>query len=341
MTRDWCSYYKEALVFSPRDNVWDHCPFMWKPAVENGPPDDLDDDDDDDDGQVECWYTEPDLPATIPDDNPSPLEFLYYRYGFLSIEPTAPPEVTLPFNRSTAHRIVGLEAQDTSEPLEHLNSFISSILQGHLPAGHCDLSPTSPLNEAFPLSSRASIRDTVFRSQFLELFEDYGFELVNSPNDSTLLVVHESLSILQMVRVGTQLQLRAELQYLLHNGSQFTLLYSEIQPSASPHFGVLAFPLRDITWKANADDFRAYMSRLKTFFLERPHVAAAAFSRGGIAWRITREVLGIEGSVDAVLSTHPEHSSPVNTRRGKYWFHQPDEGEWFYLVGGYEMLTGT
>ena len=93
-------------------------------------------------------------------------------------------------------------------------------------------------------------------------------------------------------------------------------------------------------WTANAEDFRAYWSRLKTFFLERPHVAAAAFSCGGIAWRIALEVLGFDGSEDTWFNAHPGQRSSVSTRRGQYWFHNPDEGEWFYLVGGYEILTG-
>ena len=30
----------------------------------------------------------------------------------------------------------------------------------------------------------------------------------------------------------------------------------------------------------------------------------------------------------------------MNTSCGAYWFHEPDEVEWFYLVGGFELLTG-
>ena len=67
---DWEYYFKEALVFSPQDNIWDHCPFKWKPAVEGGAPDDTDSND----GYVdEHWYAEPDLPTTPPDNNPSSL----------------------------------------------------------------------------------------------------------------------------------------------------------------------------------------------------------------------------------------------------------------------------
>lgn len=333
---DWEDYYKQALVFSPQDNTWDHCPFLWKAAVEDGSPDD----DDDDEGRVmERWYTEPDPPATLPDDNPSPLEFLYYRYGFLSTEPTTPPTTVLPFDNSTANRIVGLEARG-GERVEYLNSFISSILATQLPAGHCDLSSDAPSNEVFSPSSKTSIQGTVFWSRFPELLDNMTFTLVSAHNDFRLLVVHESLSVLQMVRAGTQPQLSAQLRHLLHNGSRFTLLYPHARPLDLPRFNILTFPLRGIHWKASTEDYRAYMSRLKTFFLERPYIVAAAFSRGGIAWRIAREVLGIEGSVDAVLNAHPDQGSSLNTSRGSFLFHELDEGEWFYLVGGYELSTG-
>jgi hypothetical protein len=69
-------------------------------------------------------------------------------------------------------------------------------------------------------------------------------------------------------------------------------------------------------------------------------MTAAAFSRGGIAWRIAREVLGMEESINMLLSTYPDESCSVSTSRGKCWAHAPLEGEWFYLVGGYEVLTG-
>ena len=82
------------------------------------------------------------------------------------------------------------------------------------------------------------------------------------------------------------------------------------------------------------------MSRLGTFFSERPYLVAAAFSRGGIAWRIAREVLGIEKSVEAVLKAHPAQKSFVDIGQEAYWCHKISEAEWFYLVGGYEMLTG-
>ena len=332
----WKELHQEALIFDPQQNVWDYCPFAWGPAMVDGP---FCDPDNDEGHIMEHWYTEPDLPKTLPYDNVDPLEFLYWRYRFLTVEPTTDPQSILPFDKSTVYRIVGLGTQISEKPSKYLNSFITSILQRRLPDGHCDLSPTSPSEESF--SGKTSIHDSVFISRFPEISDEAVFAFVNTENPSRLLAVHDPLSILQLVRVRTQLQFRAELQYLVQIGARFTILYATTRDLAPPHFNLLSFPIRDVGWLPNADDFRAYMSRLATLFLERPYVVAAAFSRGGIAWRITREVLGIEGSVDALLNTYPDQRARVRTGRGVYWCHELDEGEWFYLVGGYEVLTGS
>ena len=334
VAQGWEFYYKEALVFNSQANVWDYCPFMWGPAVQGGAPDDADDDDD---FAMEHWYTEPELPPNPPDDNPSPLEYLYNRYGYLSVDPTIPAEVILPFSSATAHRIIGLEVQEGTT-LKHLNSFISSILQGQLPIGHCDLSLQSPPNEGFPSPARALIHSTVFWSHLPELSAEVVF--VFNSNDPRLLVVHDALSVIQLARAGNTLQLATALKYLLHNGSHFTLLHPITQTLNTPKFSIITLPIRNKDWKATLEDYCAYMSRLRTFLLERPHVVVAAFSHGGIAWRIAQEVLGINHSIEAVLGVVPERGSSVDTSRGTYWFHEPDEVEWFYLVGGFELLTG-
>ena len=220
----------------------------------------------------------------------------------------------------------------------YLNSFIGSIMQEQLPMGHCDLSPNSPINKMF--AGKAQIFNTVFGLLFPEISDELVFALINTPNEPLLLAVHEPLSVLQLVRVKTQLQLRDELQFLVQNGSRFTLLYPTTRPLESPRFNMPSFPIHEVGWQPRVEEFQAYMSRLMTFFLERPYVVAAAFSRGGIAWRIVQEVLGSQGLVDQLLNTYPDQRSSVRTSGGTYWCHELDEGEWFYLVGGYEVSTG-
>lgn len=329
----WDGYYREALVYSAPDNVWDHCPFLWKPAVESGCPDDSDDEDQ----LLECWYVEPGRPANLPNINVPSLEFLWQRYGFISIEPTTIPKVILPLDNSTIQRIVGLQAD--SQPVQHLPIFVNCALQGKLPIDNCDLSPTSPPNERFTDAWIVLIRHGVFRSLFPELSERVVFTLTYH-GEPRLLVVHEPLSLLQMVRMGVGSQLTDQLLHLIAHGCRFTLLYPQIQPLNPVQFNILLFPIRPEGWNPDLDDYSAYTSRIKTFLVERPYLVVAALSRGGIAWRLTVEVLGIEGSVERVVNTHPVQDDLVNTSQGVYRFHDVDEGEWFYLVGGYEVLTG-
>lgn len=125
-------------------------------------------------------------------------------------------------------------------------------------------------------------------------------------DDSRRFVIHDPLTVLEVARARTPPKLEAQLNYLLLNGSRFTLLYPGTRPLVPPHFNILTFPIRDATWEPDIEDFGAYMSRVRTLFHERPYVAAAAFSRGGIAWRIAREALGIEGSFDILRDTYPD-----------------------------------
>ena len=335
----WEDYCERALIYDPQQDTWDHCPFAWKPAVENGPPDDFGEDEDEEPDHVAgSWYAEPISSETLPDRKPDPLDFLYQRYGFLATEPTTLPTTTLLSAKSNAYRIIGLDAQDSGRPPRYLNDFITKILQRELPAGHCDLSPTCPPEETFP--DRRSIRDTVVFLKTLCLSDEGGFVFLNNQKDSTLLAVHEALSVLQLVRTGTRLELEAVLGFLTQNGCRFTLLYPNALELTPPKFYPFTFPLRHPGWQPDAEDYRAYMSRLVTFFNERPNVVAAALSRGGIAWRIVVEVLGIKGSVEELMDTLPEQRCSVKTSQGTRWCHELDEGEWFYLVGGYEVLTG-
>ena len=334
---DWDYMFGEALVFSAQDNIWDYCPFKWTPAVESGAPDDTDSDD----GYIgEHWYAEPG-PSTTFSNDLSSSDFLYHRYGFLSVPPTTPPGAALPFSISDAGRIVGLAQPEGRPSVYELNTFITAILQGQSPPGRCDLSTDSPFPEKFSVSKTSLMNGTVHQSCFPELSDGVVFTLIDGPNNPQLITIHQSLSILQLVRVVGRLDFTTAVEYLLHNGLQFTLLYPQTQAPSPPNFSILTFPLRPQDWKATTEDYNAYISRVKTFLLERPHVAAAALSRGGIAWRIVREVLGIEDSIKVLRDTYPDQGSSVNTKQGTYWFHEPNEGEWFYLVGGYELLTGS
>jgi hypothetical protein len=333
----WEGYVEEGLSFNPQHNAWDYYSIQDDNAVADGPPDDVEGEEEG--GVMEQWYTEPDAPTNIQIGGSDPLEFLYSRYGFLSVEPTTLPDTIIPFDKANIYRVVGLGECNSGVVSEHLNYFISSVLREQIPAGHCDLSETSPPNEM--LSGKASIRGTVFLLQSLDLSAEGVYAFVGIPGKSPLLVVHDPLSVLQLMRAEIPLELRAELQCLLNNGSRFTVLYPRTQTFTPKRFQMLPNPMRREGWKPTSEDFRAYRSRLASFFLDRPYVVAAALSRGGIAWRIALEVIGDENTIDTLLDTHPDQRCPVKVNQGSYWCHELDEGEWFYLVGGYEVFTGV
>jgi hypothetical protein len=178
----------------------------------------------------------------------------------------------------------------------------------------------------------------VFWSSLPELSAEVVF-VINS-HEPRILVIYDALSVIQLARAENSFQLTTALEYLLQNGSRFTLLHPTPQTPNRSQLSIITLPIRNKDWKATLEDYRVYMSRLRTFLLERPHIVVAAFSRGGIAWRIALEVLGIESSLKAVLGIVPERGPPVVTSRGTYRYHEPDDVEWFYLVGGFELLTG-
>ena len=253
--------------------------------------------------------------------------------------PFAPSAIIIAFKVQAAYRIVGLEPENSREVVKHLNQFISNIIAREIPNNHCDLSKTSPPNKMFQQTWKRSIHDTMTLSRFPELSKDVAFTFTSTDNDSWRLVIHNSLTVLEVAWAGTALKLEAQLKYLMLNGSQFMLLYPRTWPSFPPSFNILTFPIRHPSWEGNKEEFQAYMSRLRMLFHERPYIAAAVFSRGGIAWRIAREVLGIEGSLDTLLDAHPNQGSSVIMGGNKLWYHKDHKGKWFYLVGGYEILT--
>jgi hypothetical protein len=285
------------------------------------------------------WFLEPNVPAPPPDTGLTDLAFLYRRYGFLTVEPTAVEGDVPKWSDQSARRIPGLIPDPAEERLDHLPAFISAILQGHLPKGHCDLSEDSPDDNRFP-SSNWGVIDHIepFREQSLSRHVLFMFE----PRDGRVkILIHDPLTIAEMGRMRVQTESAHVIDYLLRNGSRFTVLAGRTEQVHPSNLPTLSFSLRLSSWVADVEDYSLYMSRLKGFLMDRPHVAAAALARGGIAWRITREVLGLD--IDLIINgaTFTGQAVPIQVMGSTQWCHAVDEQEWYYLVGGYKILTGT
>ena len=335
----WDDYRRREMLFNARANVWDLCPML--AGVERDDGQELDELDDAEDAlgeSMDRWFSEPDKPAQVPSRDDTELSFLYRRYGLLTVEPTTTPENVLQLTKPAARRITGLTVDGVDDGLAHLSHFITSVLRGQLPDGHCDLTPTSPDNERFSSSSWGVI-DRILRVTVPDLG---GALFACTPRDNrNKILIHDPLMIIEMGCMKVQTYWASIVDYLLHNGSQFTVLSEETEDVDTRNVHILTFPVRPLSWHADQEDYRIYMSRLKTFLTQRPHVAASALTRGGIAWRLTREVLGID--IDLVLNGpfFKGQASAVNVADFPQWRHDVDEGEWFFLVGGYDISTGS
>lgn len=335
----WDNYRRRDMLFNARGNTWDLCPMLGDSV--DGPDQELDELDDAEDELAaiqDQWFLEPQVPAKPPDTDLTELAFLYRRYGFLSVDPISVQGVTPKRKMDSVRKIPGLTQTGIDDHLGYLNDFISAILQQWLPDGYCDFSPNAPDNERFPVST-PSVADRML------LVNAPGFGdavFLFAPRDNRLnVLIQDPLTVAEMVRMEVQTGLAPVIDYLLRNGSRFALLAERTVPMDVTNFRIITFSARPRDWVANADDYRVYMSRLKTFLTDRPYVAAAALSRGGIAWRIVREVLGLD--IDLILNgaTFEGQATAINLNDSIWWCHAVDNHEWFFLVGGYDILTGS
>ena len=285
-------------------------------------------------------FSEPQVPARLPDEDPNDLAFLYRRYGFLPIEPTTIPDTTLQLKGSAARWVVGLKAGDLDGGFGYLDHFVASVIHGLLPSGHCDLSPTSPLADKRWFSP--SISGVVDRISQVVVPELGGAMFMFVPSDSrhTVVLIHDPLTVVEMGRMRVQTDLTSVINYLLRNGSRFTLPSEHTKSMDTAHPRTPNSPTYPKDWVADVSDYQRYMTELKIFLTERPHVAAAALARGGITWRITREVLGLD--VDLVLdgTVFEGKALAINVTKSPRWCHDIDGSEWFFLVGGCRILLG-
>ena len=132
----------------------------------------------------------------------------------------------------------------------------------------------------------------------------------------------------------------AVINYLLRNSSWFTVLAGCTEHIHPTNLHKLSFSIRTGSWVADVEDYQLYMSRLKSFLTDCPYVAAAALTHGGIAWQITLEVLGLDIDLTINGTTFTKKATPIQVMGSTQWCHAVDKDEWYYLVGGYSILTG-
>ena len=337
----WETHQRRHMFFNARSNVWDLCSLLDNLADRSKDEldklDKLDNAEEEIGGVMEQWFLTPKAPPSPPDTDLTELGFLYRRYGFLTTKPTSEGDAPK-WEKKTVRRIAGLAPTGDDYRLEYLADFNFAILQGRLPEGHSDFSEHSPDNERFPLSTPGLI-DAIVPVGVPDLGDSVYF--LFEPSDYHLkFLIHDPLTVAEMGRMKIQPEPAPVVDYLLRNGSRFTVLSSQTKNMDADRLHILSFPSRPTGWVATADDYHHYMSTLKVVLTDRPYVAAAALARGGIAWRITREVLGLD--IDLILNgpTFTGMAASVQLPESTQWLHVVDEQEWYYLVGGYCILTG-
>jgi len=271
------------MFFNPHSNVWDLCTLLDDPA--DHPPDNLDDLDNAEEeigDVVDLWFMTPKAPPSPPDTDLMELVFLYHCYGFLTTEPTTRVATPKKWMSHNVQRIPGLAPTGNDFRLEYLAEFHFTISQGHLPHGHSDFSEDSPENECFPFST-SGIINCIIPVKVPDLSDGHFF-LFKPNNCHVQILIHDSLTVAEMGRVHVQPKLALVVDYLLRNGSQFTVLTSQTENLDADRLHILSFPARPMGWVATAADYNHYMSTLKLILKDCPYVAAAALACGGIAW---------------------------------------------------------
>ena len=258
----WEDYRRQHMFFHARSNVWDLCNLLDDPV--DRLMDHLDELDDAEEGiemgdVTDQWFWTPEAPPPPPDTDLTELGFLYRRYGFLTSEPITTIGGLKPkWTNQTLRRIPGLGPTGEDYRLEHLADFIFATLQGCVPDGYCDLSENSPDNEIFPFSTPGLVDRIVLVN--LPDFGDNRFFVFESSDSDVKILIHDVLAVAEMGRAQVQPELAPVVDYLLRNGSPFTVLTSKIEHMNVKNLHILSFPMRSTGWVATASDYNHYIS---------------------------------------------------------------------------------
>ena len=97
-------------------------------------------------------------------------------------------------------------------------------------------------------------------------------------DDCNRILIHDPLTLIEMARMKVQTNRAPVINYLLCNGSWFTLLSEKTEYMDTSDIHILTFPIRPEGWVATVEDYQVYMSRLKAFLMQRPNVTVTALT---------------------------------------------------------------
>ena len=130
--------------------------------------------------------------------------------------------------------------EGSDEGLAYINQFVTSILQGRLPDGHCDLTSDSPDNERFPLSAWGTV-DWIVEV----VVPDLGVTVyAYTPHDNrNKILIHNLLTVIELGWMKVRTNRADIINYLLRSGSGFTILSEQTEQVDMNNVHMLTFPI--------------------------------------------------------------------------------------------------
>jgi hypothetical protein len=160
-----------------------------------------------------------------------------------------------------------------------------------------------------------------------------------------IVAVKSAATALECLRQRWAESRRSLARELLVRGIPFST-FTDVEPRTTSMRSSLScrHAPREAGYKPDQHDYRQYEAELKTFLLKEGK-ARAAFLRGGLLWRLAREVLGTELDEQVLLGPSAGGNTHVNrvklTPRGTpLWDDSLSDAEVDFICGVIPILTG-
>lgn len=367
----WVNYSRTQRRFDGFSNSWDLCMAFdpeGKPEAELY-EDEYDDDDDD-------VQTAPSIPVTMASIGAPPTEavakcsssavkdfyvkgdsspnthyfefqeepidtVLFSRYGFHPNSGVELPEVNDPGKRRFIMKTLAISENNwlsLTPPYENVISFVDLLRSGiDPPESLWDLNYG---NEA--ALARQSDHDVVIHSYPAG---DCTYYVVEPKNKCSVepwrVVVTSAATALECLRRrwgGSRTSLARE---LLVRGIPFSTM-GHLPPPLLGFESLTSYKhaARDVGYVPDRYDFKQYEEHLRVFFLDRSK-ARAALLRGGLSWRIAREIIGHNLDYAVMSGPSSQARTYITLSSSELWEDRLSESELDFICGVIPIFTGN
>lgn len=366
----WEDYSTSQRRFNSFDNEWDLCTFFDPdgcPAWEVAADQEAAEEDEEGDpfqflpAPVNVSWTSsapnpdyhedlpraPAVPTTTQEmsmDGPCFEDVLFRRFGFIVPDDFARPANSPPINLTLVKKVFGHESNHINDVSAHdaIIEFYNVLLSSHsVPPLLCDLH----LLGQSPLGPHSNVAVTLVQ------YRDPSFYFLDpkvqpsTPDAPYRIAVFDPVTALECCRRNSGTSRFDIARSLLERGTPFLTLApiprrTTLYPR--PHCNsVLGWRRQD--YNPDARDYFEYEELLRDFF-RRPH-ARAALLRGGLIWRLAKEVLGDIADSWALMGPSEEVDTfgmrfRVDASKTEFADDALSEGELDFISGMYRIYTG-